>query len=254
MKNNNLKVSIAPCPIVPCKFYSNADTDKALILKDNKKKSGVYMWENISNKKRYIGSSVDLTRRFYAYFNVSSLERHPYMPICNALFLYGYSGFGLGILEYCEPSELLIREKYYLNLLNPEYNICTEPRAPMTGRKHSKETIEKFRNRKHSEETKNKMSIAKKISSVGKASPMLGKNHSDATRAKMSLSQKGHKGSAQPNAKKIMVTDLETNSSTNYDSINKAAKALSCGDSSILKNLKSKNKNPYKGRYVFTLL
>lgn len=44
----------------------------------------------------------------------------------------------------------------------------------------------------------------------------------------MSLSQKGHKGSAQPNAKKIMVTvDLETNSSTNYDSINKAAKALS---------------------------
>lgn len=107
------------------------------------------------------------------------------MPICNALFLYGYSGFGQprgpGILEYCEPYELLIREKYYLNLLNPEYNICTEPRAPMTGRKHSKETIEKFRNRKHSEETKNKMSIAKKISSVGKASPMLGKTHSDAT-------------------------------------------------------------------------
>lgn len=183
-----------------------------------------------------------------------SLERHHSMPICNALLLYGYSGFGLGILEYCEPSDLLSREKYYLNLLDPEYNICKEPGAPMTGRKHSDETIEKFRNRKHSEETKNKMSADRKISSVGKESPMLGKKHSDETRIKMSLSQIGHKGSTQSNAKKIMVTDLETNCSTNYDSINQAAKALSCGDSSILKNMKSKKKNPFKGRYVFTLL
>jgi hypothetical protein len=83
---------------------------------------------------------------------------------------------------------------------------------------------------------------------------MLGKKHSDETRAKMSLSQNGHKGYTQPNAKKIMVTDLETNSSTYYASINEAAKALSCRDCSILKNLNSKNKKPYKGRYVFILL
>jgi hypothetical protein len=83
---------------------------------------------------------------------------------------------------------------------------------------------------------------------------MVGKKHSDETRVKMSISQKGHKGANQPNAKKIMVTDLETNISTSYASINEAAKALSCRDCSILKNLKSKNKKPYKGRYVFILL
>jgi hypothetical protein len=30
-------------PIVPCKFYPNTDADKAQLLKDNKKKSGVYI-------------------------------------------------------------------------------------------------------------------------------------------------------------------------------------------------------------------
>jgi group I intron endonuclease len=176
------------------------------------------------------------------------------MPICCALLLYGYSSFSLGILEYCAPSDILEREKYYFKLLNPEYNICSEPGAPMLGRNHSEETKDKFRNREHSEETKALMSAYRKISSIGKESPMLGKKHSDETKAKMSLSQKGHKGSIQPNAKKIRVTDLKTNSSTDYASMNEAAKVLSCPDSSILKNLKSKKGKPYKGRYVFELL
>jgi len=239
MKNNDAIV-----PIVPCKFYPNSDTDKVQILKDNQKKSGVYMFTNLTNGKKYIGSSVNLSRRFYAYFNVCSLERDNSMPICLALLKYGYSKFSLGILEYCEPSEVLTREKYYLKLLNPQYNIWTEPSAPMLGRNHSEETLEKFRNRKHSEETKALMSSSKKISSFVPKNPMVGEKHSYETRVKMSISQKGHKGAAQPNAKKIMVTDLETNISTSYASINEAAKALSCRDCSILKNLKSKNKKP----------
>lgn len=38
MKNNNTSN-----PIVPCKLYLNPDKDKIQILKDNKKKSGVYI-------------------------------------------------------------------------------------------------------------------------------------------------------------------------------------------------------------------
>ena len=77
MKNNNTSN-----PIVPCKLYLNPDKDKTQILKDNKKKSGVYLWQNLSNNKKYVGSSVNLTTRFYVYFNVRSLEKHYYMPIC----------------------------------------------------------------------------------------------------------------------------------------------------------------------------
>jgi len=62
------------------------------------------------------------------------------MNIHRALLKYGYSNFSLEILEYCDFSELLKREKYYIDLLLPEYNIPQEPSAPMLGRMHSEET------------------------------------------------------------------------------------------------------------------
>jgi len=82
-----------------------------------------------------------------------------------------------------------------------------------------------------------------------------GSKHSDSTREKMSLYRTGLKGAFnQPTSKKLRVTDLKTNTSTCYGSINLAAKALNIGDSSILKNLKSKTGKAFKGRYVFKLL
>jgi group I intron endonuclease len=78
------------------------------------------------------------------------------MYICNALFKHGYSNFSLTILEYCEPSKCLEREKHYRDILNHEYNIAQDPAAPMSGRKHSDETRKIMSERTHSEETKNK--------------------------------------------------------------------------------------------------
>ena len=45
------------------------------------------------------------------------------MNINKALLKYGYSGFQLEILEYCEPSDVIDREQYYIDLLVPECNI-----------------------------------------------------------------------------------------------------------------------------------
>jgi group I intron endonuclease len=88
--------------------------------------------------KKYIGSSVDLKRRFYEYFKISYLKMHKDMLICCALLKYGYLNFSLEILGYYGPCELLTREKDYIELLKPEYNISLHPAAaPMTGRKHS---------------------------------------------------------------------------------------------------------------------
>jgi group I intron endonuclease len=41
-----------------------------------------------------------------------------------ALLKYGYSKFTLEILEFCDKSSVLEKEQYYLDLLNPNYNIC----------------------------------------------------------------------------------------------------------------------------------
>ncbi len=43
--------------------------------------------------------------------------------IYSALLKYGTSNFSLDILEYCEPNILISREQYYIDTLNPEYNI-----------------------------------------------------------------------------------------------------------------------------------
>ena len=86
------------------------------------------------------------------------------------------AGRELEILEYCRADELIKREQYYLDLLNPEYNILKSAYS-LLGFKHSAENIAKFKLRKvtqehkdilssiHlnkvvSQETRNKLSIA----------------------------------------------------------------------------------------------
>lgn len=141
------------------------------------------------------------------------------MPICLALAKYEYSCFSLEILEYCEPSELLKKEKYYFNLLNPEYNISKDPAAPMSGNKHSKVTLAKMRiaklNKKLSEETKALISFSM-LSSI-----------------------------------KVRVLDKETNTTVDYDSITAAAIALNIRIQAICNYLKRNQIKPYKGRYIF---
>jgi len=66
------------------------------------------------------------------------------MAICCALIKHGYPNFSLTIVEYFEVAELLIREKHYWDLFNPEYNIAKDPTAPISGRTHSDKTKQKI--------------------------------------------------------------------------------------------------------------
>lgn len=56
-------------------FYSNALTDKAKILSDNKGKAGIYLWTHKESDKEYVGSSVDLTKRFKDYYSSYQLKK-----------------------------------------------------------------------------------------------------------------------------------------------------------------------------------
>jgi hypothetical protein len=139
---------------IPVKIYINADVLKAQILLENQGKTGVYIWENKLNGKRYVGSSVDLSKRFRNYFSVFFLERETKKgnsAINQALLKYGYSNFSLGILEYCSvPEKVIEREQFYLNLLNPTDNIFKVAGSTSEsegGRKHSPDTIAKMKAR-----------------------------------------------------------------------------------------------------------
>jgi len=233
--------------------YQNAEADKDKILSDNKNKSGIYMWTNSTNGKRYIGSAENLKIRFSQYFNNNHLLINTSMNICKALIKYGYSNFELTILEYCEPSKCIEREGFYLKKFNPEYNISLNPSAPFSGRTHS-------------EESKIIMSDAKK----GEKNPMFGKNHTEEIKTILSDALSGKKnpmfgrtGENHPNFGKpkpkgagspsqaIEVIDNKNNQTTTYDSIREAARALNIKQSRITMYFKNNQQKPYKGIYTF---
>jgi hypothetical protein len=60
----DLRAPLGGWRVLRSKIYLNADKDKLDILKENKGKSGIYLWENIENGKIYIGSSINLTFNF----------------------------------------------------------------------------------------------------------------------------------------------------------------------------------------------
>lgn len=91
----------------PAKVYSDLLNNKVKVISENKKKSGVYLWKHIKSNKIYIGSSIDIARRFYGYCSQRNLVINKTMIICKSLLKYGISQFSFSILEYCEPENVL---------------------------------------------------------------------------------------------------------------------------------------------------
>lgn len=144
----------------PIKLYLNSDLDKLNILNENKNKQGINSWINNLNNKIYVGSSINLTTRFYKYYSVKNLTLHNTI-IHNALLKYGFSNFSLAILEYLSnKQDLLKREQFYIETLKPEYNILAKAGSSL-GYKHKEETLVFFKEeRKLTEEARNNISIA----------------------------------------------------------------------------------------------
>jgi hypothetical protein len=191
--------------LVPVVVYSNADTQKFEILKENRGKFGIYCWTNKKTGFSYVGSSVDLTRRFRDYFNVNYLTRPGRkMIIYNTLLKNGYSVFKLEILEYCLPEEIVSREQFYMDLLKPKYNILK-----------SAGTVLGFN---HNELTKNKIRLAR-----------TGIKHSEETKLKIG-SYRGIE---------LVVTNLETKETVIYYSVRQAARELNTSSITIRRYTKS---------------
>lgn len=127
----------------------------------------------------YIGSAVDLSKRFLSYYSPLYLKRANNY-ICNALTLHSHSAFSLSIVEYIDLKNLsleearnliLEREQYYLDSLLPKYNIL-KVAGSLLGYKHTQESLIKIseankgisRNKgiPKSPETKALMSLANK--------------------------------------------------------------------------------------------
>jgi len=193
------------------------------------------------------------------YYNIKYITRTAKSSlICKALLKHGYSKFKLEILEYCEPSIVIEREQYFIDLLNPDYNIL-KVAGSLFGYKHSPESLEKMKEiaLNRSDETKGKLREA----ALGKTynhteetkikirDAILGKKHSEETKAKLSQIQSNRVKQPVPGFK-IEVKDIETGQISYYDSIREAGKGLNSNHASIRYNLD--NGKLFRGRYLIS--
>lgn len=236
--------------VTPLVLYANADNDKVIAIKNNRNKSGIYRWTHKQSGKTYIGSAVDLGRRFSIYFSYLSISKVKNSLICKAILKYGYSEFSLEILEYCDSKDTIKREQFYIDSLNPEYNILKIAGSRL-GSKQSLETKNKISlaliGHKSSDLTKRKQRIAKQ-----------GVTRDEFTAAKLKkhLTELNKNMLAKKKGIKVTVLDLNTNITTEYDSMRKAAQAMGSYAHVLSKheNLQLKGYGqPFKGRYVIKI-
>jgi hypothetical protein len=202
----NTFVLFAPYP----PFDFGFPEKKASILKQNKGKSGIYKWTHIESGKCYVGSAVDLSKRFKNYFNVYYLKREITVSrslIYRALLKYGYTSFTLEIVEYCEKDKVLHREQYYLDKIKPEYNILNTA-GSVLGLKHTEEAIEAIR--------KSKLGIP------------------------LSVERRLIAAISSATALPVLVTEVKTNNNKTFTSIRAAANYIGIHHSYLAECIKSK--------------
>lgn len=270
--------------------YSNVDTERSQILKDNKDKTGVYKWTHKESNKIYVGSTFNLAERLGRYFSKNYIENvKGNSHIYNAILIHGYSAFSLTILEYIDISNLskddarkliLTREQCYLDSIfsvdKPNtYNILITA-GSLLGYKHSMESLAKMSGENHpnfgkqlSPYTKERISEAlsgennSQFGKKGVNNPNFGKICLPSTRAKISIAQQGEKNSffgkthtAESKAKVSKKVFVYTNSiptpmlSYEFVSCSEAAKHFSCSIMTISRYLKSGK--CFKKKWIFS--
>lgn len=161
--------------------------------------SGIYQIENQINRKCYVGSAINVQRRWQAHLSALRRGQHGNRHLQRAFDRYGESAFEFSILEHVEDSvQLISREQRYLDILSPEYNIAPTAGSSL-GIRHTLQSRQNMslarigkphphRGWHFSEDTKRKLSEAL----TGEGNPNYGKPLSDQHRRKISEAQKAH--------------------------------------------------------------
>jgi len=105
--------------------------------------SGIYTITNKMNGHRYVGSAVDLGARFSHHLHHLREGKHCNGHLQNAWNKYGEDAFLFEIVEEWEPEFLISMEQWWMNMLQPEYNIVPVAGSSL-GHKFSDEAISKL--------------------------------------------------------------------------------------------------------------
>lgn len=156
--------------------------------------AGIYQIMNMTDKKRYIGSAVDIDKRWRSHKNALNKGIHHNKYLQRAWNKYGKENFLFEIIAICDNEVLIEQEQHYFDKLKPEYNVLRIA-GSVKGYKHTEEAKRKIscanaislKDRIIPEETRRKMSISK----TGEKNSFYGKKHSEETKIKIGLSGLG---------------------------------------------------------------
>jgi len=99
------------------------------------KTSGIYIIQNILNKKLYVGSSVNINARLSKHKYQLKKNKHSNQKLQNAVNKYGLNNFNFSILDQVKEINLLKdKERFWIDNLNSRddgYNITIDTYCPM---------------------------------------------------------------------------------------------------------------------------
>lgn len=102
-------------------------------------KTGVYKITNPVNNQIYVGSAaISLRKRFWNHRRLLNLNKNPCKYLQRVYNKNPNVDFVFEILEVCSKEECLKREQYYIDTLNPKYNLYRIAGSPI-GRIRTKE-------------------------------------------------------------------------------------------------------------------
>lgn len=92
------------------------------------RQSGIYKIENILNGDFYVGSSIDVYKRYYQHRTLLKRNKHWSTHLQNSWNKYGADNFVFTVLEYSnlDVNGLRDLEQQYLDNLKPIYNLSME--------------------------------------------------------------------------------------------------------------------------------
>jgi group I intron endonuclease len=168
-------------------------------------KSGIYKIVNKINGRYYIGSSINIRKRWNEHKRTLRQNNHDNSFLQKSWNKHGEETFIFEIIEnVVDVTKLLEREQHYLNLINPfnkdiTYNLC--------------KTAGNMLGFKHNDESKLKMSIKMLGNKYS-----LGHRHTNDTKTKMSNSHIGLKHLEKTKIKMIKISKKEKLISKKYKS------------------------------------
>jgi len=192
------------------------------------KNCGIYVIRNLINDKIYIGSSVNIKKRFCQHRNSLKKNKHHNKYLQRSWNKYGEENFEFVVIEHHSyPEKILGRENKCIFLYNPEYNSV---RVNKEGRFVL------------SEETKKRISKSNK----GKSHGVKGQKPSEQTRLATIESNKKRTGKNNPNSKKVIniITDEI------FDCAREAAQSIGIPKSTLLAKLIGNRRNNTPLRYL----